>query len=115
MLVVIAVVDKQTRKHFNSILTYLHFTGCGGKPADVYFVIDTSNDVTERELERQKQFLADLAPLFYMGQRTSQIGVITYGSNVVTVATLGAYRETSHLQVQYTAAAFFFFFFFKIK
>ncbi|XP_041364550.1 collagen alpha-4(VI) chain-like [Gigantopelta aegis] len=72
--------------------------GCGGKPADVYFVLDTSSDVTHDQFQRQIQFLVDLTPLFHLGQDTTQIGVLAYGNNVVTVARLGAYKDSSEIQ-----------------
>ena len=64
--------------------------GCGGKPADVYFVLDTSEDTEAQAVQEQKQFLSDLSALFYLHKGYTRVGVVSYGFTAITTTPLGA-------------------------
>ncbi|XP_071096423.1 collagen alpha-1(XXI) chain-like [Haliotis cracherodii] len=68
--------------------------GCGGKPADVYFVMDTSRDVTQKEIDLQKNYFKELSSLFYLGMNTVRLGVISSGNTPLTAIRLGSYKNT---------------------
>ncbi|XP_050401790.1 collagen alpha-4(VI) chain [Patella vulgata] len=72
--------------------------GCGGKQADVYFVIDTSDDVSSEQLQKQTDFAKELVTIFYMNQDTVRIGIISYGGKVDMVTEAGEYNK--HHQIR---------------
>ncbi|XP_067667261.1 cartilage matrix protein-like [Haliotis asinina] len=72
--------------------------GCGGKPADIYLVMDTSRDVTQEEIDLQKRYFKELSSLFYLGQNTVRLGVISSGSNSLTAIQLGSYKNPHDFQ-----------------
>ena len=40
------------------------FIGCGGKPADVFFVIDSSGSISSRNFRKELKFAKDVASMF---------------------------------------------------
>ncbi|ESP00325.1 hypothetical protein LOTGIDRAFT_238606 [Lottia gigantea] len=77
--------------------------GCGGKPADVYFVLDTSDDVTAEEVEKQKQYASELVNLFYLEQDTVRVGVVAYGDKPKLIIRSGVLDQ--HHQIRNAIAA----------
>ena len=64
--------------------------GCGGKPADVYFVLDTALDTEPEAVQEQKRFLTDLSALFYLRKGATRVGIVSYGQSPITATPLGA-------------------------
>ena len=64
--------------------------GCGGKPADVYFVLDTALDTEPEAVQEQKRFLTDLSALFYLRKGATRVGIVSYGHAPITATPLGA-------------------------
>ncbi|KAL8560608.1 hypothetical protein ACOMHN_062573 [Nucella lapillus] len=72
--------------------------GCDGKPADVYFVLDTASGASPAALSRQKSYLSDLAAIFPMQDGRARVGIMTYGFAPFITAPLGRAATVSQLQ-----------------
>lgn len=55
---------------------------CGNKPADVVFLLDSSNSIWGPHFRKQLQFVKDVVSMFEIEENTTRIGVVTYGSNI---------------------------------
>ncbi|XP_061189713.1 collagen alpha-3(VI) chain-like isoform X2 [Saccostrea echinata] len=55
---------------------------CGNKPADVVFLLDSSNSIWGPFFQKQLQFVKDVISMFQIGENTTRVGVLTYSSNV---------------------------------
>lgn len=72
--------------------------GCDGKPAEVYFVLDTSSDTSASQLEEQKRYLSDLGALFSLRKTTTRVGIVSYGHVPLTTTPLGRCDSLAELQ-----------------
>ncbi|KAL5004709.1 hypothetical protein ScPMuIL_018165 [Solemya velum] len=56
-------------------------TNCGGKAADVVFVLDSSSSIWEPDFEKQMTFVKDVIGQFDigMGDSETRVGVVTFG------------------------------------
>lgn len=71
-------------------------TGCGGKPADIYFVLDASDNVGKNGFQRALEYVNDLVPSF--AEDRTRIGVITFSDRVYSMIHLGQYSDHSKIQ-----------------
>ncbi|CAH1791712.1 unnamed protein product [Owenia fusiformis] len=60
------------------MVVYSDQAGCGGKPADVVFLVDSSNSIWPEDFETVKEFLKGLAAEFQIGPTKTQIGLATF-------------------------------------
>ncbi|KAL8599728.1 hypothetical protein ACOMHN_024779 [Nucella lapillus] len=61
---------------------------CGGKPADIYFLLDSSSSIWSVDFKEELQFVAQLLQLFDMGGNRTRVGVAVYSDEVVNVVSL---------------------------
>ena len=55
---------------------------CGNKPADVVFLLDSSNSIWGPYFHKQLQFVKDVVSMFQIDTNTTRIGIVTYASSV---------------------------------
>lgn len=55
---------------------------CGNKPADVVFLLDSSNSIWGPHFRTQLQFVKDVVSMFQVDVNHTRIGIVTYGSRV---------------------------------
>ena len=58
---------------------FLEYT-CSSRPADVLFVLDSSNSIWGPDFNTQLQFVSDVIEFFPIGDEFIHVGVITYGT-----------------------------------
>lgn len=56
--------------------------GCGGKPADIVFIIDGSRSIWLPDFKKQLKFVQDLVGSFDISPTTTRIGAVTFGSRL---------------------------------
>nr|KAG5697781.1 hypothetical protein BaRGS_026738 [Batillaria attramentaria] len=61
---------------------------CGGKPADVYFLLDSSSSIWRPEFQDQLHFVDQLLHLFDLGPERTRVGVAVYSDNVTNIVSL---------------------------
>ncbi|XP_069136986.1 cartilage matrix protein-like isoform X4 [Argopecten irradians] len=52
--------------------------GCGGKPADVYFLLDSSSSIRQSDNIKQLEFVKDVVTMFDIGENKTRIGISTF-------------------------------------
>ncbi|KAK7116181.1 cartilage matrix protein-like [Littorina saxatilis] len=55
---------------------------CGGKPADVYFLLDSSSSIWRPQFESQVTFVSQLLNVFDLGPDRTRVGVGSYSDDV---------------------------------
>lgn len=55
---------------------------CGNNPADVVFLLDSSNSIWGPHFRAQLQFVKDVVSMFQVDVNQTRIGIVTYGSSV---------------------------------
>ncbi|XP_060066993.1 cartilage matrix protein-like [Ylistrum balloti] len=55
---------------------------CGNKPADVAFLIDSSNSIWGPDFHKQVNFINEVVDMFQIGQNRTRISLATYSTNV---------------------------------
>jgi collagen type VI alpha len=51
---------------------------CGGKPADVFFVIDSSGSITSKDFNKELQFVQSVVKLFDISNDKTRVGIINF-------------------------------------
>ncbi|OWF52291.1 Collagen alpha-1(XII) chain [Mizuhopecten yessoensis] len=51
---------------------------CGGKPADVYFLLDSSSSIRKSDNQKQIEFVKDVVAMFDIGENKTRIGISTF-------------------------------------
>ncbi|OWF48412.1 cartilage matrix protein-like [Mizuhopecten yessoensis] len=51
---------------------------CGGKPADMYFLLDSSNSIHITDFDRQLRFVSDIVDIFDISESHTRVGVTLY-------------------------------------
>ena len=54
--------------------------GCGGKPADVVFALDSSSSIWGPDFDTQLRFIQDIVGVFDISPETTHVGLLTFGS-----------------------------------
>lgn len=57
---------------------YINFVGCGNKPADVEFVLDSSGSILFKDFRKQLQFTENLVDLFDIGSNKTRVGMVSF-------------------------------------
>ncbi|XP_076465728.1 matrilin-1-like [Babylonia areolata] len=70
-------------------------TRCGGKPADIYFLLDSSSSIWSVHFKEVLQFVSQLLHLFDVGPERTRVGVAVYSDDVTNVVSLTD-RQTAH-------------------
>lgn len=71
---------------------------CNGKPADVYFVMDSSRSIGSSNYQKQKTFVSKLLSAFDISNSKTRIGVVTYSNDVKVDIPLGSIATLPELQ-----------------
>ena len=67
-------------KHTTCItVALLSVVGCGGKPAEIVFALDSSGSIWAPDFKRQLNFVKDLVGAFQVSPQMTRIGVLTFG------------------------------------
>ena len=53
---------------------------CDARPADVFFILDSSNSIWRPDFETQLNFVNDVIDFFPLGDEFIHVGVITFSS-----------------------------------
>ena len=54
--------------------------GCGGKPADIVFVLDASGSIWAPDFQKQLKFVEDIVGVFDISPSMTRVGVMTFSS-----------------------------------
>lgn len=76
------------------LVSYAHgenIAPCGGRPADVFFVLDSSGSISLQDFRKELQFTEDVAAMFDIGPSATRVGVISFSKTVRTQFDLGQY------------------------
>ncbi|KAK3582071.1 hypothetical protein CHS0354_013449 [Potamilus streckersoni] len=57
-------------------------TNCGSKPADIYFVIDSSASIGVNNFKQVLHFVKDIASIFDIGKEKTRVGLLTFSHDV---------------------------------
>ncbi|XP_013410815.1 uncharacterized protein LOC106173996 isoform X2 [Lingula anatina] len=71
--------------------------GCGGNPADVVFVLDASGSVGAANFQTMLAFIKKFTSSFDIGPTQTQVGVVTYATNVVPNFQLNTHKSKTTL------------------
>ncbi|XP_041363645.1 uncharacterized protein LOC121379208 [Gigantopelta aegis] len=71
---------------------------CGGKPADVYFVLDASSSIWPPDFATQVDFVKAVIDTFDLGANKTRVGVITYSDGVHVQVPLGSTYDRTELK-----------------
>ncbi|CAI9734866.1 Hypothetical predicted protein [Octopus vulgaris] len=55
---------------------------CGGKPADIVFLLDASASIWGPDFKKQTKFVEDVVSMFQISPDMTQVGVLTYSHDV---------------------------------
>ncbi|KAK3098262.1 hypothetical protein FSP39_017695 [Pinctada imbricata] len=70
---------------------------CGGKPADVYFLLDSSSSIHQSEFKKEVDFVKELVDIFEIGQNATRVGVSTFSDKYQEVIHFGDHDEKATL------------------
>ncbi|XP_045173658.2 collagen alpha-5(VI) chain-like [Mercenaria mercenaria] len=69
------------------------FAPCGGKPADVFFALDSSGSLSKNDFQKELRFTEDVASMFDLDENKVRVGVISFSKTVTPHFDLGAYTD----------------------
>ncbi|XP_071117256.1 matrilin-4-like [Haliotis cracherodii] len=76
-----------------------HFgPGCGGKPAEFFFLLDTSSSIWEPDFKTQLKFVTDVVDMFDIGPNNTRVGVATFSSYYYPQFGLDRYEDKEQLK-----------------
>ncbi|XP_033750922.1 uncharacterized protein LOC117335108 [Pecten maximus] len=61
---------------------------CGGKNADVFFALDSSNSIWPEDFRKQIEFVTDLVDTFDFRNNKTRVGIIIYSTDIYTKVSL---------------------------
>ena len=76
---------------------YIDVSGCGGKPADILFLLDCSASIWGPNFRKQLQFVRNVVDEFDVTPVRTRIGIMTFGSHVTEEIALGQYVSKQSL------------------
>ncbi|XP_046581490.1 collagen alpha-5(VI) chain-like [Haliotis rubra] len=72
---------------------------CGGKPADVYFLLDVSSSVWIKNFETKVlPFVKDMVSIFDIGSTKTRIGLVTFSNKTTPIFSLNHFNNREQLQ-----------------
>ncbi|XP_075684159.1 matrilin-2 [Rhinoderma darwinii] len=71
---------------------------CRNKPLDLVFIIDSSRSVRPYDFEKVKEFLITVLKFLDIGQDTTRVGLLQYGSTVKNEFSLKTYKKKSDVE-----------------
>lgn len=75
----------------------LIFPDCGGKPAEVFFLLDASSSIWHPDFEKQLFFMEHIIRIFDIGPTRTRVGVIVFSDRVHPVIMLNTYERQRDL------------------
>lgn len=85
--------------HLNSYPTEY----CGGKPADLVFVMDSSGSISSSDFIKQKEFITGMVDLFETDTGKIRVGVVTYSNWAFLEFNLNTYTNKSDIKASIEA------------
>ncbi|KAH3890751.1 hypothetical protein DPMN_014839 [Dreissena polymorpha] len=73
---------------------------CGNKPADVVFMLDSSNSIWGPDFQRQLTFVNDVIGMFEIAENVTRVAVSTFSSQVNRIFFLDTYVDKWSIQRQ---------------
>ncbi|CAG2243892.1 unnamed protein product [Mytilus edulis] len=73
------------------------FGRCNDKPADIYFVMDSSSSIGRQNYKKQKSFLVNLVRKFDIGSDKTRVGVIPFSNDYRVAVPLGLINDIGGL------------------
>ncbi|XP_076435209.1 matrilin-1-like [Babylonia areolata] len=70
---------------------------CGNEPADVVFLLDSSNSIWGPDFRRQLSFVKDVVAMFQIGENATRVGLVTFNDQVDLQFNLKRYHQKEHL------------------
>ncbi|XP_060576962.1 cartilage matrix protein-like [Ruditapes philippinarum] len=70
---------------------------CGGKPADVFFALDSSGSLSSEDFEKELRFTQNVASVFDLDDDKVRVGLITFSKTVTPHFGLGDYKNRGDL------------------
>jgi collagen type VI alpha len=80
------------------VFYFLSFSDCNGKPADVYFVVDSSSSIRKTDYKKMLNFITDVIDLFDIASQSTRVGVVAYSDTVHPVMALDNKLSPKHLK-----------------
>ncbi|KAK6188179.1 hypothetical protein SNE40_004415 [Patella caerulea] len=76
----------------------LSLRSCGGKPADVYFILDSSSSIWKKDYyEKMVKFVHDVSDIFDIGSDKTRVGVVTFSDQNTPVFGLDDFTSREEL------------------
>ncbi|XP_062601604.1 cartilage matrix protein-like [Saccostrea cucullata] len=72
--------------------------GCGNKPADVEFVLDSSGSIMYSDFRKQLNFTENLVDLFDIGQNKTRVGMVSFSTQVIPEFKLGEFNDKKDIK-----------------
>ena len=72
---------------------FLILPGCGGKPADVIFVLDASSSIWGPDFDKQVDFVHSVVAEFDVASSATRVGLITFSDAPEVVIALDEYND----------------------
>ncbi|XP_050408313.1 GATA zinc finger domain-containing protein 14 isoform X2 [Patella vulgata] len=70
---------------------------CGGKPADVVFLLDASNSIWGPDFKKQLEFVQNIVSMFNIGENYTQVGMATFNRHTDLQFHLNTYHKKEDL------------------
>uniref|UniRef100_A0A0B7B2V6 VWFA domain-containing protein n=1 Tax=Arion vulgaris TaxID=1028688 RepID=A0A0B7B2V6_9EUPU len=70
---------------------------CGNTPADVVFLLDSSNSMWAPHFQQQLEFVSNVTQMFEIGETATQVGLATFNDDVQLQFYLNEYRDKNRL------------------
>lgn len=70
---------------------------CGGKPADIVFILDASASIWGPDFRKQTKFVENVISMFQISPEMTQVGIATYSGDAYLEFPLGRYKDKDSL------------------
>ncbi|XP_060067905.1 collagen alpha-1(XXII) chain-like [Ylistrum balloti] len=81
---------------------------CGGKAADIMFVLDTSGSINYMDFEKEINFTRDVVSIFDVDSDKTRVGVISFSTKVIEEIGLGEIRNKDAVLHQISSSNIFY-------
>lgn len=82
-----------SKKITDSIFVFFFLSVCGLNPTDIIFMLDESTSIWDKDYSKQMDFLVSFIKDAIIGQKNTQIGVVTFSTGVVNRIYLNQYQK----------------------
>ena len=81
-----------------SLFSFSCFTGCGGKPADIVFVVDSSSSIWGPDFDKQLNFIEAIISSFEIAENLTKVGIVTFSDKSHVEFDLNKYKEEKNMK-----------------